>query len=192
MSDKARAHIEDITHTARQLHDAILHSLESFIHNSEDVVRGSAHALIALESKLRVAHVAGILPKETIDVFSGEIDSVLRGMNKYMHKNTEFVFGDVFPSSENEFKAHTPKIKKASTSRVQSSLGIPETTLSPLQRRDRIKTILEAKGMAGIKDIADVIKDVSEKTIQRELNSMIEDNVVKRHGERRWSKYSIL
>ena len=58
-------------------------------------------------------------------------------------------------------------------------------------RRERIKTILEAKKEASIKDISDIITDVSEKTIQRELTAMIEDNIVKRHGERRWSKYSL-
>ncbi|MCA9366403.1 hypothetical protein KC722_02375, partial [Candidatus Kaiserbacteria bacterium] len=62
---------------------------------------------------------------------------------------------------------------------------------SALDRRERINTVLEAKGQANIKDIAAIITDCSEKTIQRELNAMIEDNVVKRHGERRWSTYSL-
>ena len=52
--------------------------------------------------------------------------------------------------------------------------------------------ILEAKGQASMKDIATIISDVSEKTIQRELNAMIEDNIIKRQGERRWSVYSVL
>ncbi len=59
-------------------------------------------------------------------------------------------------------------------------------------RRTRIHTILEAKGEATIKDISEIVTDCSEKTVQRELNAMIEQNVVKRHGERRWSKYSVV
>lgn len=58
-------------------------------------------------------------------------------------------------------------------------------------RAERIKTVLEAKPQATIKDIAEVITDVSEKTIQRELNSLIEKGQVVREGERRWSKYSV-
>ena len=57
-------------------------------------------------------------------------------------------------------------------------------------RAERIKTVLEAKPQATIKDIAEVITDVSEKTIQRELNSLIEKGQVVREGERRWSRYS--
>jgi len=60
-----------------------------------------------------------------------------------------------------------------------------------VDRSARIKTVLEAKPAATIKDIAEVITDVSEKTIQRELNSLIVKGQVVRDGERRWSKYSV-
>ena len=60
-----------------------------------------------------------------------------------------------------------------------------------VDRAARIKTVLEAKPAATIKDISEVITDVSEKTIQRELNSLIEKGQVIREGERRWSKYSV-
>jgi DeoR/GlpR family transcriptional regulator of sugar metabolism len=58
-------------------------------------------------------------------------------------------------------------------------------------RAERIKTVLEAKPHATIKDISEIITDVSEKTIQRELNSLIEKGQVQREGERRWSRYSV-
>jgi hypothetical protein len=41
-----------------------------------------------------------------------------------------------------------------------------------------------------IKDIAKVIRDVSEKTIQRELGTLIQQGLVEKRGERRWSIYS--
>ena len=40
-----------------------------------------------------------------------------------------------------------------------------------------------------IKDIAARIKGCSEKTIQRELNALLYDNVIERIGEKRWSRY---
>jgi hypothetical protein len=58
-------------------------------------------------------------------------------------------------------------------------------------RKDRIRTILQEKGQIGIKDISDIIKDVSEKSIQRDLNDMIESGEIVRVGERRWSTYKI-
>jgi predicted HTH transcriptional regulator len=58
-------------------------------------------------------------------------------------------------------------------------------------RSVRIKTVLEATPNATIKDLSDVITDVSSKTIQRELNSLIEKGEVIRQGERRWSTYNV-
>ncbi|KND46749.1 MAG: hypothetical protein AB201_02835 [Parcubacteria bacterium C7867-006] len=59
-------------------------------------------------------------------------------------------------------------------------------------RQNIILGLLKKKKELTIKDIAQVIKDCSEKTIQRELISFIDAGVLKRTGERRWSKYSLV
>lgn len=56
-------------------------------------------------------------------------------------------------------------------------------------RREAILKILRTKGEITIKDIAYLVKGISEKTIQRELISLIDEGVVRREGKRRWSKY---
>jgi hypothetical protein len=68
------------------------------------------------------------------------------------------------------------------------------------QRRDGIVAIIKTiDGGATIKDIKDKAKtspekfsaiiSCSEKTMQRELVSMVKDNVLEKMGEKRWSKY---
>ena len=57
------------------------------------------------------------------------------------------------------------------------------------QRRSKILLIIKQKKEVTIKDISSSIKDCSEKTIQRELNSLLSEKVIKKTGERRWSKY---
>lgn len=77
---------------------------------------------------------------------------------------------------------------------ARGSDGAPVPTVertSGVDRKERIKTILREKGQSGIKDISDIIKDVSEKSIQRDLNDLIETGEVVRIGERRWSTYKI-
>lgn len=59
-------------------------------------------------------------------------------------------------------------------------------------RQNIIIGLLKKKKELTIKDIALVIKDCSEKTIQRELIAFIDSGVLKRTGERRWSKYSLV
>lgn len=58
-------------------------------------------------------------------------------------------------------------------------------------RKTLIIEIVKDKKEVTIKDIIDVIKNCSEKTIQRELVDLVNSGVLKKEGERRWSKYSI-
>ncbi|MFA5934725.1 MAG: hypothetical protein WC827_02480 [Candidatus Paceibacterota bacterium] len=56
-------------------------------------------------------------------------------------------------------------------------------------RQDIIKSMLKSGVKLTIKDFAKNIKGCSEKTIQRELIAMVSSGVLKKEGERRWSKY---
>jgi DNA-binding transcriptional ArsR family regulator len=58
-------------------------------------------------------------------------------------------------------------------------------------RRDAILSILGSKGPSYIKDISTLVRDVSEKTIQRELGALVQEGKVTRTGERRWTTYAI-
>lgn len=186
---KTNVHIEDMQHVARHVHDAILQSLETRVYDAEDAVRVSALSLIALESKLRIAQTAGVITPDLIHVLASEIDSVLRGMNKYIKSpQSDGMIDD--DASALAFIAREPRRKKAPERRLEPHAGEAHGS-DTAGRRERIRTVLAAKGQASVKDIADVVTDCSEKTIQRELNAMIEDNVAQRQGERRWSVYSL-
>jgi hypothetical protein len=58
-----------------------------------------------------------------------------------------------------------------------------------LNRRNTILKIIKDKKEVTIKDISNLIADVSEKTIQRELITLVSEGVLKKIGEKRWSKY---
>ncbi len=60
------------------------------------------------------------------------------------------------------------------------------------ERQQGIISILRSKGPSYIKDISTVIREVSEKTIQRELQTLVSSNVVHRTGDRRWTQYSLI
>ena len=59
------------------------------------------------------------------------------------------------------------------------------------KRREEIINIIKQKKDVSVKDISAIIKDTSEKTLQRELVSMVEEGVLEKEGERRWSRYMI-
>ena len=57
------------------------------------------------------------------------------------------------------------------------------------ERTLTILKIVNENKRVSIKDISKVIKNCSEKTIQRELNVLIQQGLVRKEGERRWSTY---
>src|SRR3989344_2794628 len=190
--NRTEPQLEDILETSREVHNAILRTLETRSHLAEESIRNAAHSLIRLDSKLNVAAASSVIAPEVLHVITAEIDGVLRGLNKYLVRTTAFDDLDykVMPSSTTARESAGRKSRE-DEGRESGSSDKVESSKSEADRRERIKVVLSAKEEATIKDISDIITDVSSKTIQRELNSMIEDNLVKRQGERRWSKYSL-
>lgn len=196
---RSETHTSNLASKAHFAHENALRSLEVKPANAKEVLEQFAQALIGLQSTLRVVTAAGVIPAETEGVIMAEIDTVLRGLSQYINPEK------AFPSNLFAVPSET-----RSTARVGGGTGVsptPRTTSNNSfasaskgeaapgkgnDRRTRILTILGAKGEATIKDISEIITDVSEKTIQRELNAMIEEMAVKRQGERRWSKYSLV
>ncbi len=84
--------------------------------------------------------------------------------------------------------AEEQKRHHVSAPRPQSS--IPAQRLKE-ERRQCILDVLRQRESAMIKDFSTVITGCSEKTVQRLLLEMVRNNVLKRSGARRWSRYSI-
>ncbi len=58
-------------------------------------------------------------------------------------------------------------------------------------RESKIIDIVKNKYKVSIKDISDAMPGVGEKTIQRALVSLVTRGVLKKEGERRWSRYAL-
>ncbi len=56
-------------------------------------------------------------------------------------------------------------------------------------RKTQILDFLKGKGWLSVTDIARVAPNYSTKTIQRELNAMIDKGLIRKKGEKRWSRY---
>jgi len=60
------------------------------------------------------------------------------------------------------------------------------------ERRSVILETLKNNKEIGVKDVLIKLPQYSEKTIQRELLKMVSEGILKREGERRWSRYSMV
>lgn len=58
-------------------------------------------------------------------------------------------------------------------------------------RRNRVLEHLSKTELKTIKDVSKFFIDCSEKTIQRDLNDLVEERIIVRIGDRRWSTYKL-
>lgn len=86
------------------------------------------------------------------------------------------------------------KLSSFSTSvaSLQSSLSdtkISKTNEIKTDRKQAILSFINDRKSAGIKDIAAIFPELSEKTIQRELGALVSEGKMTKRGSKRWSVY---
>ncbi len=190
-NDTTVRNVEDVAH---KLMRSVIVSLKSRGGDNERAAQDVGYALVELESALRIAHAAGILETDHLHVFLTELDSVLRALKPYTESKLQdpfFHVGALESSLREQARTHTrPAALRTLSGANDDLLATPQKSEDvKADRSKRILAVLKDRGQASIKDISNVIKDCSEKTIQRELNILIKDNKVIRDGERRWSRY---
>ena len=90
------------------------------------------------------------------------------------------------PMSKESF-ARVNTFEASKSTRTQTSVP----TAGQANRIEKIIELINEKKDISIKDIVSYFKEYSQKTIQRDLASLVEEGKVKRTGEKRWSRYSI-
>lgn len=140
-----------------------------------------------------------------IDTFSGEYLALEKNFFEVELGQTPSPFLSTLTQEKNNdepsfYKGHI-KDKESTVSFMQTSneRGNPITSSKVLNLKDTLKPdrtiqiidIIRNKGEVTIKDISSLIKDCSEKTIQRELIGLLTLGQIKKTGDRRWSRYSL-
>ncbi len=155
--------------------------------------------IFSLLSKVRLATTGGFLEQENGAIISNEYEMLAERFSASVHPSPFAGLGDfsvpevevgelpqasslgALPSARSNSQGHTDK---------GQSKGRPkESGQGHSDRTSKILAFVRANKESSIKDIAAVIKDCSEKTIQRELALLIEEGLIKKVGERRWSVY---
>lgn len=196
-------HLNIIKDKALKTHELSLGTLLLQTHEMYENLVSFQHSLLGLESTIKIAESAGVVPTSITPMLFEQFDALQRYINNHYTKDTGYLLNDEVGTGTplHLTSSSVQKRKSAPSTPRRRRVQVPAGDISTdayfvhsqmTDRSERIKTVLEAKPQATIKDISEIITDVSEKTIQRELNSLIEKGQVVREGERRWSKYSIL
>ena len=153
--------------------------------------------IFALLSAVRLVATEGLIHKETAAILETEYEAVAQRLMAGSHPSP-FVGVEDF---------HIPQLSLDSGPGAVSDTRMSHSVFErPIQkdnqkgqnrqdskgqseRAERILDYIRRQGSVSIKEIASTIKGCSEKTIQRELISLIQAGLVRRVGERRWSHY---
>ncbi len=163
---------------------------------------GSALETISL---LNVARVSNLISEMNHILLVREIDSIiimLRDRLAQSAENAGYVLSESFFKTPDLFSSgfkadvrgtsHNEKNKPGLTIQDQNTnKGHAQSLVKKNQRQEHILAILQKQSNLTIKDFSRAIQDCSEKTIQRELLELVEKGVIKKEGERRWSRYSL-
>ncbi len=174
----------DLERRAKDTHSVALSILNMEPEAAEYAMQTLLHGLVSLESVLELFAAMGGISRENNAVLKSEIRNVQFSMRKYLGDSFALTTQPEVPVRSRPPTVSTPR---ATTVARVAPTGSGQT----IGRAEQILSFVRDNGGTGIKDIHSVISDCSEKTIQRELQSLIEKGLVKREGERRWSRYYI-
>lgn len=156
-------------------------------------------------SYLNIASTASLISKMNTSIVIHEIESLVNFIHKEEKENPlpGYILSDSFFATDVPEPDHVSEMSKMSdkghsyplkTKSIQKDNVSNYPSLKKDKQKDRTESIinlLKKSSNLTIKDFTQVIKDCSEKTIQRDLISLVEKGIVKREGERRWSTYSL-
>ncbi|MCX6703279.1 MAG: hypothetical protein NTV02_01130 [Candidatus Zambryskibacteria bacterium] len=185
--------------------------LESREHEFSNEVKTKVLEIVSL---LEVASRSGLVSPMNFSILKTEFMNLVEALSSFKKEittGTRFslpqTFFDVALNKEVEkdtsggmqtFNTPSPRsFDKRQSNAVKDNLSFTDTpenkdSFKKTNRQSIIINLLKKKKDLTIKDIAQVIRDCSEKTIQRELIALIQIGVLKKVGERRWSKYSLV
>ena len=136
-----------------------------------------------------VAKTAGLVSDMNHDILSRELSK----FENEVKKPLELMFSkEMIPNEINllESQRNEPiRDNILSNKPVLREFGV--VSVKKNSRQSIIIAILKRKKEIMIKDVFPLINGCSEKTIQRELSSMVQTGIIKKIGEKRWSRYSL-
>lgn len=159
--------------------------------------------VLEINSMLKVAYVSKLISEMNYNILVDGCNKFLDFVKKDILDNQHITLNKSF-FSEEKFE----KVSIRQNNKEQNLKDIKDTQKNILikkdknkvikdisknikDRKDLIISIIKKKKEITVKDLSKVITDCSEKTLQRELVAMVNKNVLKKEGERRWSRYSL-
>lgn len=207
---------DDLKKTSHTLLESVAQfvSTTGIVHKDIDRV----HAYLQyMSSLLSLAFISGYISSSNVEIMKNEINYLHKHIEELSthsasetgqitlkpdlfvitqtkQENKTLQSKSIMSFKENQENAQNKEVSFKKT-HASKPLAVLTPSLKSEPKDDREKRILDVirdKNIVSIKDISTVIFDVSEKTIQRTLQLLIDKGQIKKEGERRWAKYQLV
>ena len=145
--------------------------------------------LFGLLGTVRMLSALGSLSSETGSILVRELEQVAERLVRGSHPSPFISAEDFAVPVLSEPGSLLERGGMAGISAPIKDKGSKGQNKGQSDRMSFILDLVRKRKSLSIKEIAAVIKDCSEKTIQRELAALISQGLVRKVGERRWSLY---
>jgi len=170
----------------------------------KDIHRG----LMEVSSYVSLGHSIGLISTMNFSILNSEILKISSEVESEIMRHPDIKetvkqeFFDLDEKAQDSYKGHSFSVKdnnsdtksrsvlnKSKRQNIVATVSSSDASALNESRRLKIIDTIREKGRVSIKDIVFQIPKCSSKTIQRDLVKLIEDGLVLKEGDRRWSMY---
>ncbi len=173
--------------------------VEAAILQSSAARMALSRELLTLSSILSIAQAGSLLSSMNAELIGRETRLLLQEVAEYEEPRISFdetptLYGIAKKASTQNAPQKLTTTRHPIRIQPKSTTDLSKGHISDIHAKDRkdaVLSVIRTKKTASIKDISTIIRDISEKTIQRELVALVAEGKVLKQGERRWSTYSL-
>ena len=155
-----------------------------------DKIKDKLNTTKEISALFGIAKSAGLISDSNYDIFAQEFSKLERELESPL--KLMFIEESSSPEKALPKPAEVENIKDNSEEKEAPNpalKGFGAVSLKKNSRQSIIINLLKRKKEIMIKDVVPLIDGCSEKTVQRELLSMVAQGILKKMGEKRWSRY---
>ncbi|MBX4195716.1 hypothetical protein KW796_02040 [Candidatus Parcubacteria bacterium] len=172
-------------------------------------LRDNRNTVLEIVSLLTVAKNAGLISDTNHEIIHREFSQLVTGnptLSDFLKADEREIYKAISAEKPEKLEQKEPQKPSFYISSSVRETGIikdktprdhreaPKDGVVAVKKNSRqnvILSVLRKKKEIMIKDVSPLIEGVSEKTIQRELLAMVSSGILKKEGEKRWSRYSL-
>lgn len=155
-------------------------------------------AILKFLSFLEVSFAGGIISEMNYKILKYEFESLIQSIES--SEKWSVAKGLVFPETFFEVaQIKTNQAENKGQNNLSDRVSVTNSTTKfsktnikdKSNRQEIILSLLKKNKELGIKDFVSSFSNCSEKTIQRELSGLVSKGLIRKEGEKRWSRYSL-